>query len=134
VCNFTSARSESWGFAGSRGIAGFGSLRRGLEFGGLSSLWHWYRLVFHVGNGTGEIANNIPGERLEVDLIEIGVGGLQGVEKKPGSLAVYGFVENAAHDLDERALNGVAIFENRQAIARGRSTNAAVKVAEARAA
>lgn len=51
---------------------------------------------------------------LELGAAKIGAGGLQGIEKKPGGFAVDLAGDDKAHDLRERDLDALGVFENRK--------------------
>ena len=64
---------------------------------------------------------------LEVDAAEVGGGGLQGVEQEAGGFGVDLPVEDEAHDLHERDLDGICVLEHGQ-VERGASAAGAVGV------
>jgi hypothetical protein len=64
---------------------------------------------------------------LEIDAAQVGGGGLQGVEQQAGGFGVYLSAEDEAHDLHERDLDGVGVFEHGQ-IERGAAAAGAVGV------
>jgi hypothetical protein len=64
---------------------------------------------------------------LEVDAAEVGGGGLEGVEQEAGGFGVDLPVEDEAHDLHERDLDGICVLEHGQ-VERGASAAGAVGV------
>jgi hypothetical protein len=51
---------------------------------------------------------------LEIDAAEVGGGGLQGIEQEAGGFRVHLSIEDEAHDLHERDLDGVGVLEHGQ--------------------
>jgi hypothetical protein len=63
----------------------------------------------------------------EVGEAQVGAGGLQGIKKKAGGFVFDLASEEKTHDLHERHLDGVGIFEHRQEEG-GRAATAAIDV------
>jgi hypothetical protein len=63
----------------------------------------------------------------EVDAFQVGRCGLQGIEQQAGGFGIDLSAQNQAHDLHERDLDGVGVFENRE-IDGGASSTGAVGV------
>lgn len=71
----------------------------------------------HLKRSFGHIArvkNHIVDERFKLRAGQVGAGGLQRVEEEAGDFAVELARDEQAHDLHERNLDGVGIFEDGQ--------------------
>lgn len=51
---------------------------------------------------------------IELGAMEVGAGGLEGIEKKAGGFVFDLVGEEQAHDFHESDLDGVGVFEDRQ--------------------
>jgi hypothetical protein len=77
-----------------------------------SAPWIFAERRFAYGAGIDNHAGLDGG--LEIDAAKVGGGGLQGIEQEAGGFRVQLSIEDEAHDLHERDLNGVGVFEHGQ--------------------
>jgi hypothetical protein len=64
--------------------------------------------------GVARVEDDVVVIGIEVRAREIAAGGLQGVEKKAGGFVLDLMRQKQAHDLHERDLDGVGVFEDRE--------------------
>ncbi|PYX74195.1 MAG: hypothetical protein DMG78_07220 [Acidobacteria bacterium] len=73
------------------------------------------------------VEDDLVNPRFEVGLTQVGAGGLQRIKKEAGGLVLDLAGQEQAHDLHERHLDGVGVFEHRQEEG-GRAATAAIDV------
>ena len=86
--------------------------------------------VSFIEDALGRIArveDGLVNPRFEVGLTQVRASGLQRIKKEAGGLVLDLAGEQQAHDLHERHLDGVGVFEHRQE-ERGRAATAAIDV------